>query len=464
MRILLVTNDRVGRERAGPAIRCVELARVLSRHHQVTVASSLPGEMELPGVQFLFNALANPRPLRAAARQTDVAITQGLVLDTFPFLRRSCRYIAVDLYDPYLFEYLAQKDKRLVGWRYLRQWQLLNDQLCRGDFFICANERQWDYWIGRLCALGRLTTKEHERDPSFRSLLAVVPFGIDAESPRHKRAVVKGIMPGISKDDILLLWAGGIWQWFDPLTVIRGMSLIKERSDIKLLFLGTRHPNPDIPEMPIVNESRRLAQQLGVLGRTVFFREGWVPFEERQNFLLEADMGVSAHVATIEARLSFRTRILDYLWAGLPMILTEGDYFAELVARESIGKTVSPGNAEGWKEAILSLVEDPNFRQPMQLRLQALREQFLWEKVTEPLVRYCREPYSTRGHSRFQIGFSRLLTLAYRLRSHLRLRNSQVTLSRRSDSVEAKIVENRYGARGKLSWPAVAPHNQGKKN
>jgi len=446
MRILLVTNDRVGRERAGPAIRCVELARVLSRHHQVTVASSLPGEMELPGVQFLFNAVANPRPLRAVARQADVAITQGLVLDTFPFLRRCCRYIAVDLYDPYLFEYLAQKDKRLVGWRYLRQWQLLNDQLRRGDFFICANDRQWDYWIGRLCALGRLTAEEHERDPSFRSLLAVVPFGIDAESPRHKHAVVKGVMPGISKDDILLLWAGGIWPWFDPSTVIRGMSLIKDRSDIKLLFLGTRHPNPDIPEMPIVDESRRLAQELGVLGRTVFFREGWVPFEERQNFLLEADIGVSAHTATIEARLSFRTRILDYIWAGLPMIITEGDYFAELIAREGVGKAVSSRNADGWKEAILSLAGSQNLRQSMQQRLQGLREQFHWEKVTEPLVRYCREPYSTRGLSSLQIGLSRLLTLIYRLRSHLHLRNSPISPSRRSDSVQVKVMENRYGS------------------
>jgi glycosyltransferase involved in cell wall biosynthesis len=463
MRILLVTNDRLGRERAGPAIRCVELARVLSQDHQVTVASSVPGEMELPGIQFLFDAVANPRPLKAAARQTDVAITQGLVLDTFPFLRRFCRYIAVDLYDPYLFEYLAQKDKRLVGWRYLRQWHLLNDQLNEGDFFICANERQWDYWIGRLCALGRLTPEEYERDSSFRCLLDVVPFGIDTEGPRHKCGVVKGVIPGISNNDILLLWAGGIWEWFDPLSVINGMSLIKHRSDIKLLFLGTRHPNPNIPEMPIVNESRRLAQELGVLGRTVFFREGWVPFEERQNFLLEADIGVSAHKATIEARLSFRTRVLDYIWAGLPMILTEGDYFAELVAREGVGKTVSPGNAEGWKDAILSL-ESQNVRQPMQSRLQALSEQFHWAKVSEPLIRYCRQPYSTRGHSRLRIGFSRLLTLAYRLRSHLWLGNSHVTVSRREDSVEVKVMENRYRASGKLSWPAVASHNSGKKN
>ncbi len=45
MRILLVTNDRLGRERAGPAIRCIELAKVLAREHEVTIASGVPGDI-----------------------------------------------------------------------------------------------------------------------------------------------------------------------------------------------------------------------------------------------------------------------------------------------------------------------------------------------------------------------------------------------------------------------------------
>src|SRR6202040_1427918 len=166
---------------------------------------------------------------------------------------------------------------------------------------------------------------------------------------------------------------------------------------VKLLFLGTRHPNPEVPEMPILNECRKLARELGVLGRNVFFKDGWVPFDERQNFLLEADIGVSAHRNTVETRLAFRTRVLDYIWAGLPMILTEGDYFADLVAREDVGRTVSPGDAEGWKQAILSLAASQAERQAMKLRLQDLSERFHWDKVSEPLLRYCREPYHTRG-------------------------------------------------------------------
>lgn len=442
MRILLVTNDRLGRQRAGPAIRCVELAKVLAREHEVTIASGVPGDFELPGIKVILNALGNPAPLRAAARQADVAVTQGLVLHIFPFLRR-CNYVVVDLYDPYLFEHLAhKKGGSFAIWRYLRQWHLLNQQLRRGDFFICANERQWDYWLGCLCALGRLTPQEHERDPSFRKLLSVVPFGVDRQLPEHTRDVVKGVIPGISKDDILLVWAGGIWQWFDPLTIIKAMGLAKDRTDIKLLFLGTRHPNPDLPEMPILAESRRLAQELGVFGRSVFFREGWVPFDERQNFLLEADIGVSAHTNTVETRLAFRTRVLDYIWAGLPVILTEGDYFADLVAREELGKTVPPGDAEAWKQAILSLAAGEGERQAMKSRLHALREQFHWERVAEPLVSYCRDPYHTRGVSGFRVRLSRLVNAGYRELLYLRRRNPAMALSSAKDSTRAKFMDN----------------------
>lgn len=423
MRILLVTNDRLGRQRAGPAIRCVELAKVLAREHEVIIASGVPGDFELPGIPVILDAMSNPGALRAAARCADIAITQGLVLDVFPFLRRLCRYVAVDLYDPYLFEHLAHKKGRSFAiWRYLRQWHLLNQQLQRGDFFICANERQWDYWFGCLCAVGRLTPDEYERDPSFRSLLAVVPFGIEAQPARHQRDVVKGVMPGISKDDTLLLWSGGIWQWFDPLAIIRAMGLLKERTDIKLLFLGTRHPNPDIPEMPILAESRKLAEQLGVLGRSVFFREGWVPFDERQNFLLEADIGVSAHTNTVETRLAFRTRILDYIWAGLPMILTEGDYFADWITRENVGRAVPPGDADAWKREIISLAEHQSLRREMRLRLEVLRPQFHWDRVTEPLVQYCRDPYRSTKASAFETGAVRFLSPLYR--RLLRLRSS----------------------------------------
>ena len=56
--------------------------------------------------------------------------------------------------------------------------------------------------------------------------------------------------------------------------------------------------------------------------------------------LLEADVGVSTHFEHVETAFSYRTRILDYLWAGLPIIATQGDSLSRLVNQHDLGITV----------------------------------------------------------------------------------------------------------------------------
>jgi hypothetical protein len=396
MRVLFVTNDQLGQRRSGPAIRCLELARVLAAEHEVTVASAQPGELTDAALSFVHNAGRRPAALRRAAAQAEIVVAQGLVLARFPFLRRS-RFLVIDLYDPYLFEYLAHPHPRLPEWGYLRQWHLLNRQLLAGDFFLCANERQWDYWLGRLCALGRLLPGSYRQDVRCRRLLEVVPFGLAPATPQHgPAAVLKGVVPGIARDDIVLLWAGGIWQWFDPLTIIRAMSAVsRENPRIRLVFLGTVDPNPGNRPMALVQQAQEEARRLALLDRSVFFLSGWVPFEKRQDYLLEADLGVSAHPDTVETRFAFRTRVLDYLWAGLPMLLTRGDYFAEMAEREGLGLILPPGDVEAWARGILCLAGDSQRIEEIKTRLAALTPRFAWKEVARPLAKYCTAPYCT---------------------------------------------------------------------
>src|SRR4029077_10583123 len=103
--------------------------------------------------------------------------------------------------------------------------------------------------------------------------------------------------------------------WFDPLSLIKAVDLLtRSHSNIRLFFLGMQHPNPSVPEMQMAHRARELADELGLTAKNVFFNEKWVPYAERQNYLLDADVGVSTHFEHIETTFSFRTRILDYLW------------------------------------------------------------------------------------------------------------------------------------------------------
>jgi hypothetical protein len=209
----------------------------------------------------------------------------------------------------------------------------------------------------------------------------------------HERPAVKGVVPGIGPDDEVVLWGGGIYDWFDPVTAIEAVALLKERRPaLRLWFLGVRHPNTAILDSPKLAEARARAEELGVAGTHVFFNEGWVAYEDRQDHLLEADVAISLHREHIEAAYSFRTRILDYLWAGLPIVATRGDTFADIIAGRGLGEVVPGGDAAAVAEALDRLLSDKDGRSARKEAAARVAAGFVWSEVLAPLVRFCSEP------------------------------------------------------------------------
>jgi glycosyltransferase involved in cell wall biosynthesis len=335
-------------------------------------------------------AAGDDRSFARLERWADVIVFQGHAMAVFDSLRRSEKIIVADIYDPMHLEQLEQARELPTA-----QWErqvadataVLNEQLERGDFFLAASERQKMFWLGQLAALGRINPAVYEDDPNLDGLISVVPFGLSTEPPRHERDVLKGVAPGIARDDKLLLWSGGLYNWFDPQTLIRAVAqLIDRRPNVRLFFQGTKHPHPGVPEMAIVAESRELADRLGVLDTAVFFNDSWVAFDDRQNYLTEADAGVSTHHAHIETTFSFRTRILDYLWAELPMVVTEGDHFADLVEREGLGRVVPAGDVDALVDALEQVLFDEEFIARARANIGRVRQAYYWNVTLAPLV------------------------------------------------------------------------------
>ncbi len=51
-----------------------------------------------------------------------------------------------------------------------------------------------------------------------------MPFGLPGNKPIHTKKVLKGKVDGIKEDDFVIIWGGGIYNWFDPLTLIKAMA------------------------------------------------------------------------------------------------------------------------------------------------------------------------------------------------------------------------------------------------
>jgi glycosyltransferase involved in cell wall biosynthesis len=372
---------------AGPGIRYRQFAVQLAGKHDVSLMIPNEPSEPLDGVRVLQAKDFGYRRFTRLCRTVDIVVAQQLSVGAMEQLARGETRTIFDLYDPILFEalgfYGGQQTSEASA-RQLSQAAILKQVLAlqTGSAFICASERQRDLWLGVLGALGRIDLDRFRRDPSLDNLVGVVPFGLEADEPLAAEPVLKGVVPGIAEDDKVLLWGGGIWNWLDPLTPIRAVAeLSRRRPDVKLFFLGVQHPNPRVPAMVMTRRAVELAAALGVRDTHVFFNFGWTPYAERVGFLLEADLGISAHFDSVETRFAFRTRLLDYFWARLPTVATGGDVLGDLVEAKGLGRTVGEGDVRGWVEAIEDQLEDGKTDRSF----DDVRSRFAWPKVVEPL-------------------------------------------------------------------------------
>ncbi len=395
-RVLVLSHDLIGSHMAGPGMRYWELARVLARTCRVTLAAPFSGDA--PTVAWEVHPLDLNRPdeLDPLLAEVDVVISSGFLLYAYPQLVELDIPWVIDAYIPQPIEGLAFYHTRSFDEQVAvntANGTVMGRFLARGDFFLCASERQRDFCLGLLAAMGRLNPHTYAQDRDFRQLVDVVPFGLAAEPPVHTRAVCKGVQPGIGPDDRVLLWGGGIWDWLDPLTLIQAIPQVaQECPRVRLYFPGSRHPFRErVADTQMHRRAVALSDSLGLTGRYVFFGD-WASQEDRPNYLLEADVGVSLHVPGAEARFAFRTRVLDYIWAGLPMILSAGDVLADLVRQHNLGLVVEPQDVEGVAHALLQLLYEHDARASRRAHFAEVASALHWEVLAAPLTRFCERP------------------------------------------------------------------------
>lgn len=388
IKILLVISDPVGNKMAGPGIRYLEFARELSKEFDVTLAALGKSDLDMAKENFKIVNFTHkdPKDLLEAFGNCEVLIFQGFILEFFPPIKNAAKgkFIVVDLYDPFTIEVLEVRKHIPIN----TDMEMFNDvlnilleQIRLGDFFICASETQKQFWLGMLKAYGKLDNSD-----DINNVIDIVPFGITNREPVLSKKLLSTKIKNLKENDKVIIWGGGVWNWFDPITVIKAVyELSKTRDDVKLFFLGVKHPNPDIQEMEILNKSVELAEELGIRDSHVFFNMDWVEYDDRENYFLESFIGISCHYDHLETRFSFRTRVLDYLWCNLPIISTKGDFFADEIENHKLGITIENQDVEGCKNAIIKLIEDEEFYNTCKDNILWYKNTLRWNKVIKPL-------------------------------------------------------------------------------
>lgn len=412
MRVALVPSEPIRKNMAGIGIRYLELARRLPGAGCEIVLVN-PGEIEaidveVPAVEV--RAFAKGR-LAKILEDCDAVIAQGQLANDV-LLEVPELPTAIDLYDPFLVENLCYYPS--LGLDPYRNdhatWVL---QLSRGDFFLCSCEEQRQYYLGFLTALGRVHPPGIATDPDLQGLVAVVPFGVPDSLPEHRP-----LLPP-KPEGVRRLLFGGLYDWYNPWPILQALESL-DNPEWHLLFI--RNPNPAGTPQRLLGRVESWCRERGWWQERVRVLD-WVPAERRFDLLRDVDLMVATHSMSLETRLSLRTRFLEALAAGCPVVTSEGGAMSRLLRQEEAGWVVPHGSPSDLAAALTEALAGG---EALELRLQGaerLLASFAWDKVLEPLADFCSNPRADTNKEEFAFRPPTLTPpdrLGFRLRRWLR--------------------------------------------
>jgi glycosyltransferase involved in cell wall biosynthesis len=356
VRILVATDDTVGPVMAGSALRAFELARVLERHGhdlRLAAASSHPAADSGP-------PLVSEPPWGWA----EAVVAPPWSLPPRAFLGR--HLLIADGITPLLAELTAMPPTPARARRLRTAAARLPLVAARADAVLIGGPAQVEWWSEQL--RGR-----------FGLPLLTVPFGIPDDPPPPEQ----GRVPGVPDDWAVVLWWGGVWPWLDLDTLLDARARLG-RAPVSIVVPVGRRPGGNDPgwnagDLEVATRVR------GLVPPQVVALDEWVPYGDRHRILNRAALVAVLHRSGDEAALSFRTRALDAVWAGVPLLLSEGGEVSRLAHLHGWGHVVPPGDAAAAAAAIERLLADSE-----QVRCRSAiahsRPSWTWSRVAEPLL------------------------------------------------------------------------------
>ena len=394
-RVVLICPEPIRGCVQGIGIRFIEMTKYIGVFHEAvlwTCNEDIPGDIGITAVPF-----PSAEQFGAEMAQTDAVVIHGHISERYFDMLRSRQVdsppLVVDLYDPFLIENL-QYTAELGEYIFYRDRTVLFRQLSLGDFFLASSEIQRMFYFGIMTGTGRITPQVYHSDRSGDQLIAIAPFGVEPVSETTLQAIagkLKGQVPGIASDSMVIFF-GGIYDWYDPETLVNILDgIIENFPKVKVVF--SVNPNQETTPQGVFKKIRDFAELKGWRDRHIFFIP-WFPYSDRFAYLRDVDIAVCLHKPSIETSLSLRTRVLDYMNAGIPVIATEGGEGGRILTEASAALLVPPYDEELLRNAMTSLLKDIIMSQTLGSNGRRwIHSNMTWGKSLRPLLEYCNSPY-----------------------------------------------------------------------
>lgn len=289
--------------------------------------------------------------------------------------------LILDVYVPIYIEVSAReaKDMDTEYPNYMEDLKRFNHTLKRGDYFLCANEAQKVFYTGVLASLGVINPRSY-RDPR----ILIVPFGI------HNEPAVASENPylklGVKEDDFVVLWFGGLYPWFRVQELLDAIKELSSLPNMKFVFVGGKNPfnsNPDFLKQ--YEKTVTFMEEHKLTDSSVYFMD-WVDFNERVNWFKHADVVISLNQPGEENGLSWRTRVMDFVWGELAILTNGGDPLSEDLLAHNAAIKLSELSSSAIAQELTALYENPSKLHAIRAAIVEQQKRYQWPLLLKPVV------------------------------------------------------------------------------
>ena len=282
--------------------------------------------------------------------------------------------VVMDLLAPWLLEVDFQEGYDMEAIDYI-------ECLSRADYFLCSTQRQKAFHIAWLFMSG-LSCKDN--------LIDVIPISADPDLP------IKPISSLVEKGPVFL-YGGVLWPWRNPENWLsRLLNILVAENCGSLHVITGKYPlnkdssseNLQLPQEP---SYQRFIKQSDLL-----------PYDEMEQYYLQADIGIELSARNCERELSFSFRVIEYLRCGLPVICNDFLEVAELIKSYDAGWVLDSNDENALEEVVKRIVSGQEDLSQKRANAQRLvKEKFNYYQTIEPLISFCNNPRQRQKNKHF---------------------------------------------------------------
>ena len=237
--------------------------------------------------------------------------------------------------------------------------------------------------VGQLGMASRL----NRHTMGYEFVHAILPGAPSKHEEISPEMVVRGRT--VPQDAFIVLWAGGYNVWTDVDTLFQALDQAMGK-DPRIHYVsagaGVKLTNN--------NSYERFLEMIATSQyRDRFHLLGWQPSTVVPGLYQQANVGVNLDAFHYETLLGTRTRLVEMMHYGLPVITTLGCELSYIIENQGLGLTFPIGDANTFSNHILTLANDKTLQQ--KLADQAAKytnHQLSFQATTQPFQEWAKNP------------------------------------------------------------------------